>query len=110
MVNVKNKKVLDVWQGKDKEGQKVIVWKRHNGLNQRWRIVYLDAKARDKIKGMNSNFGFYINRPFYIVSKMWMSRVIEVVGGRNLVIKSRVHGRKSQQFVFDQTSKTIKSV
>ena len=35
---------------------------------------------------MNSNFGFFINRPFYIVSKMWMQRVIEVSGGRNLVI------------------------
>ena len=58
---------------------------------------------------MNTNFGFFINRPFYIVSKMWMSRVVEVVGGRNLVIKSRVHGRTTQLFYFDQKSKTVKS-
>lgn len=48
-------------------------------------------------KGMNSDFGFYINRPFYIVSELYMNRVIEVVGARNLVIKVRAN-RKTQHF------------
>jgi hypothetical protein len=43
----------------------------------------------DRIKGMNQDFGFFINRPFYIVSMMWMNRVIQVVGDDNLVIATR---------------------
>ena len=43
---------------------------------------------------MNSNFGFFINRPFYIVSKMWMSRVLQM-NGSNVVIATRVHGRNT---------------
>ena len=38
-----------------------------------------------------------------------MRRVIEVTG-RNLVIRTYRYQRKSQQFYFDQRSKTIKSV
>jgi hypothetical protein len=41
-INLKNKKALDVHGGKDEEGRKVIVWSRHNGKNQRWKIVYTD--------------------------------------------------------------------
>lgn len=59
---------------------------------------------------MNKEFGLYINRAFYIVSKLPMHRVIDIRGGRNVVIKSRVVGRKTQQFVFDQKTKTIQSV
>jgi len=108
-VNVKNKKALDVSGGKDNEGQNVIVWKRHNGANQRWKIVYLDKAEAVASKGLNSDFGFHIERPFYIVSKMPMKRVAEVVGGRNIVLKSLVRGRNTQQFYFDNSSKTIKS-
>jgi hypothetical protein len=34
IINIKNKKAFDVSGGKDVEGQNVIVWKKHNGLNQ----------------------------------------------------------------------------
>jgi hypothetical protein len=33
--------VLDVSGGKDRNGQSVLVWKRHNGANQRWKIDYV---------------------------------------------------------------------
>jgi len=33
---------LDVVSGQDKEGQGVQVFKKHNGVNQRWKIVYVD--------------------------------------------------------------------
>ena len=108
--NIKDKRVIEVLGNKDAEGANVGINAKKNQRYQKWNIVYLDTKGRDKIKGMNTNFGFFINRPFYIVSKMWMSRVVEIVGGRNLVIKSRVHGRNTQQWIFDQKSKTIKSV
>ena len=105
-MNIQNGKVLDVSGNKDYEGQSVIVWKRHNGRNQRWSILYTDDAKPDAKKGKNRRFNFYINRPFYIVSKLPMRRVIEVVGGRNLVIRTR-STRNTQKFVFDQKSKTI---
>jgi hypothetical protein len=59
---------------------------------------------------MNKNRGLYVNRPFMIVSRMWMNRVISVQGNWNVVIESRVDNNKRQQWVFDQVSKTIKSI
>jgi hypothetical protein len=108
-VNVQNRKVLDVVGARDAEGQNVQVYNRHNRPNQRWTIVYLDKKGKERHQGKNTQFGFFIRRPFYIESRMPMRRVIEVVGGRNLVIKSRVYNRRTQLFVFDQVSKTIQS-
>jgi hypothetical protein len=32
-VNIRNRKVLDVSGGKDKEGQEVIIWGLHKGAN-----------------------------------------------------------------------------
>jgi len=37
-------------------------------------------------------------------------RVIEVIDGHKLVIKTKVEGRKSQLFKFDVKSRTIKTV
>jgi hypothetical protein len=107
--NIQNNKVLDVSGRRDAEGQKVIVWKRHNGWNQRWRIVYMDKSRKESSKGYNSKFGFHISRPFYIRSRMPMQRVIECVSANNLVIRRYVRGRTAQRFFFDITSKTIKS-
>lgn len=42
LINVKTNKVFDVSGGKDAEAQKVIMYNRHKGANQRWRIVYVD--------------------------------------------------------------------
>jgi hypothetical protein len=33
--------VLDVAGGQDRNNQDVLVWKRHRGLNQKWRIDYV---------------------------------------------------------------------
>jgi hypothetical protein len=62
-----------------------------------------------KKRGLESEFGFHIGRPFYIVSAMSSGRAIEVTGGRNLVLKSKGWSRVSQQFFFDNATKTIKS-
>lgn len=104
---------MDVSGGRDSEGQNVGVWRRHNKINQRWKIIYTDKAEKEQTKGLDkSGFGFEVNRPFYIRSKMPMARVIEVVGGRNLVIRNidPNHKRKEQQWTFDGTSNTIKSV
>jgi len=71
-----NKKCLDVHGGKDEEGRNVIMWNRHNGANQRWKVVYVDKAAPIPKEGFNKDFGFYVNRPFYIVSRLPMKRVV----------------------------------
>jgi hypothetical protein len=64
---------------------------------------------------MNRNRGLYVNRPFMIVSRMWMNRVIYVGGSWNLMLQTRKpfennDASRRQQWVFDQTSKTIQSI
>lgn len=58
---------------------------------------------------MNKDFGFQTSRAFYIRSRMPSGRVIEVVGGRNLVLKTVKREREVQQFFFDGITKTLKS-
>jgi hypothetical protein len=86
--NPTNNKVLDVSGGKDEEGQAVIVWNRNGKqggtVNQRWKIVYLDQAAKTRTKGFNKEFGFHINRPFYIRSRLPMKRVAECHGANNV--------------------------
>jgi hypothetical protein len=105
-VNVKNNKVLDVQGGRDAEGQNVLAWKKHNGANQRWRIVYIDS-VQDQTKGLNKEFGFFIDRPFYIVNRMPMRRVVECQGNARTMLKRLSKGAKNQLFTFDGKTKTI---
>jgi hypothetical protein len=58
---------------------------------------------------MNDEFGFHINRPFYIVSRLPMKRVVECVGANNIVLKRYYKNRIAQQYFFDGVSKTIRS-
>ena len=110
-VNVKNNNVLEVQGAKNTENANVGVTParapRNRNAHQRWNVVYLDSMAKQRVKGMNTNFGFYINRPFYIMSKTWMNRVI-TASGNNLVIKTRAQNNKRQHFFFDQVTKTIR--
>ena len=76
--NVQDGRVLDVSGGKDEERANVIVHKRHGGANQRWKIVYTDSQTKEATKGLDTTFNFYINRPFYIVSRLPMKYVIEM--------------------------------
>jgi hypothetical protein len=45
---------------------------------------------------LNKNIGLEIERPFFIVSKMWMNRVVECVGASNLVLKTLRKANKGQ--------------
>jgi hypothetical protein len=51
----------------------------------------------------------FINRPFYLVSRLPMKRVVELAGASRVVLKRFVKGRLGQQFYFDGKSKTIRS-
>jgi hypothetical protein len=74
-VNPTNNKVLEVTSSKDEEGQAIIVNNKNgntaNNANQRWKIVYVDQSDKIRSKGFNKEFGFHINRPFYIRSRMF---------------------------------------
>lgn len=37
---------------------------------------------------MNKEFGFHVQRDFYVVSQMKSNRYLEVIDGRNVVIKT----------------------
>jgi hypothetical protein len=95
-INFRNGKALDVSGGKDEEGRPVIVWNKHNGANQKWGVVYLDNKEKEQTKGLNEDFGFHINRPFYIKSRMLFGRVAELVGASNIVLKRYTKNRTEQ--------------
>jgi hypothetical protein len=85
------------------------MWTRTGRANQRWKITYVDRATKDITTGLDSNFGFHINRPFYIRSRLPMKRVAEVVG-TDIRLRRYNGGRKKQQtYVFDRVSKTIKS-
>ena len=86
-----------------------MVYGRHNGANQRWKVLYTDKVAKEATKGMDKDFGFQINKPFYIKSKMPMGRVMEAIGANNVTLKKWRANVKGQQFFFDRVSNTIKS-
>lgn len=110
-MNIKDERVLDVQSGADREGQDVLAWKKHNGLNQRWKILYLDEKADEPTSGLDKESGFYLNRPFRFYSRLPQKRVLTVHGqhGHILVIRKMKADDKNQQFYFDHLSRTIKS-
>jgi len=59
---------------------------------------------------MNKSFGFFVNRPFNIVSGLAMHRLVDVKSrGKGLVIRRKITKEKSQSFYFDAATKTIMS-
>lgn len=87
------------------------VWRKNGSAAQKWRVVYKDAMGDEafQTKGHDHDFGFRVNSPFYLVSRLPMQRVVEAIGANNLVIKTYAKNRRAQQFAFDPVSKTIKS-
>jgi hypothetical protein len=110
IVNEKGK-VLDVHGGHDHENRQVIVWNKHNGINQQWDIVYVDEQKAEPTKGqMSAKWGFVVERPFYIISEMKSNRHLTQLNGRHESIIKTPNGNKSQKFYFDQKTRTIKLV
>jgi len=100
---------MDVAGGQDSESRNVIMYKRHGKINQQWDIVYADEYPEEPKKGeMNEFFGLYVERPFYIVSKLGEHRYLDLLNNRNMVIKTQ-NGRNTQMWWFDQKSYTIRT-
>jgi hypothetical protein len=72
---------LDILGAKDEEGQPVQMFKRNKSKGQTWKLVYVDEAKAIKMTGTNEDFGFEVNKPFFIVSKMNMGRVMGHNGG-----------------------------
>jgi hypothetical protein len=89
--------------------QKLQVFNRHNGANQRWKVLYLDKKAKAETKGLNEEFGFHINRPFYMVSELPFNRVAECHGAANVWLKRWRNNVRAQQWYFDEITKTLRN-
>jgi len=72
--------VVTVEGNVDKDGQNVIVWKKSNGLNSKWNIVYADQN--------NGQDGLIPGKPFRLVSLMKSGRVL-TQAGNNVVIRTK---------------------
>jgi len=59
--------------------------------------------------GLNAKFGFHMNRPFYIQSRLPMKRVAEAKGNNNISLMRYTKNRAAQKWVFDGVSKTIRN-
>lgn len=94
-INVKGK-VVEVSGSFDKEGAPLGVGTKRYAANQRFTLTYAGKEKEIETSGLNSDFGLSINRPFFIVTKMGSGRAIEVVGGRNLVLKMKKSNSAAQ--------------
>jgi hypothetical protein len=97
-VNIKNNKVVTVSGCKDEEGTSVSVLRRNSKWAncQSWTIIYTDKAKEVATKGESKDFGFKINEPFFLVSRLPMHRVAESVSGSNIVLKTLVRTNTKQ--------------
>jgi hypothetical protein len=100
---------MDVQSGLDQENRNIIAHPLHKKINQQWDIVYVDEWKGEPTKGQFADrFGLYVERDFYIVSKLPEQRYLDLINNRNMVIKTR-NGRNTQKWYFDMRSMTIKT-
>jgi membrane carboxypeptidase/penicillin-binding protein PbpC len=103
------RKVWDIQGGQDVENRNIIAYKRHGKINQQFDIIYADQWKGEPGKGqLNKRFGLYVERTFYIVSRMSTGRYLDIIDNRKMVIKTQ-NGRKTQKWYFDQRSLSIKT-
>jgi hypothetical protein len=120
---IKDKRVMDVSNYQDKEGRRVGFYRRHNKSNQQFDVIYKDEWEEEPKKGeLNKDFGLIVGEPFFLMSalrgesqaqldsgeKASEGRLLDIIS-RNMVIKTR-NGRNTQQWFFDQKSRTIKNL
>jgi hypothetical protein len=102
-------KMIDIQGNVDGEGKHLVVVAKNNKLSQQWDIIYADEYPEEPGKGeLNEKFGLYVERPFYIVTRLASHRYLDLIGNRNMVIKTP-NGRNTQVWWFDQKSLTIKT-
>jgi hypothetical protein len=61
----------------DQESRHIYIDNRKNKTSQQWDVIYADQWKRDPRKGeLNKRFGLYVERPFYIVSRLGRQRYL----------------------------------
>jgi hypothetical protein len=104
----RNGKVMHVQGDLDTESRYIYSSKRKNHASQQWTIVYADQWKRDPKKGeLNTRFGLYVERDFYVVSRLGSGKYLDLISNKH-VIKTR-NGRKTQTWYFHQQSLSIRS-
>jgi hypothetical protein len=85
-------------------------WPLNKSKAQQWDLVYVDEIPRDPVKGeMNTEFGFIVERDFYLVSQVPSRRLLSrIVDGNKVVIKVR-NGLASQKWFFSQKTLSLHS-
>jgi hypothetical protein len=88
---------------------KVQWWELNKSKAQQWDVVYVDEMPRDPVKGeMNNEYGFIVERDFYLVTALPSRRMLSRVAENKLKIKVK-NGMTNQKWWFDQASLTVKS-
>jgi hypothetical protein len=99
---------MDVSNAEDKENKDIYMWQFNGGKHQQWDLIYKKDWKEDPTKGnFNSQFGFYVEKDFHIITAQGERRYIDYVS-RGLVLKTQ-NGRTSQKWYFHRDSRTIKS-
>jgi len=83
--------------------------KKDKSPGQKWKLLYVDLADPEPTEGLNKQFNFMINKPFFLQSKMYMNRVAECISANNIRLRTLARKNLAQQFYFDGSSKTIKS-
>ena len=86
---------MDVEGGVDGENKNVMVYNKHGKINQQWDVIYVDEYEKEPVKGeLNKRFGLYVERDFYVISKLPSGRYLDLLDNRRMAIKTR-NGRKT---------------
>jgi hypothetical protein len=101
---------MDITTNKDQEGEYVHTADSNTQrVQQRWTITYVDKMNKTATSGIGMS-NIQIGRPFYIQSQLWMQRVMYHHPNNHVYIQSRKDNEKRHQWVYDEHSKTIKSM
>lgn len=68
--------VLEIPGSNDFEGAILKMNARRNSANQKWKVVYADTVKAEATKGLNARYGFFVNRPFVLLSQLPMNRML----------------------------------
>jgi len=71
---------MEVYQNKDTENQYIYTGKSTGKTHQLWDIIYVDEFKGEPKKGeLNEDFGFYVQRPFHVVSMLPRRRYLQYI-------------------------------
>jgi hypothetical protein len=113
-MNTRGKILMPQPKWKDADQQSRYIYAVDDGKTKdqdkmdKWDIVYEKDMPKDLTDGQwDRDFGFKVNKDFYIVSRMGRGRYIDLV---SYDCKLKIsNGRTSQRWYFDKKTKTIRS-